>query len=175
MLHSMRLSSTRALVSKLWPVSEEGTRSLEWGYNLRSGSESEDIRTLEEPVDWKRFPVGGGRVKEHHRTLVEGVVCDTSQEDGRLLYTSQNSKCGSEDQTRLWLDLVAVGRRVWMQKRRLPGMLDGIQSWRQIHSEHEEGAVAKEQTQRRNRRGLEIQPCGDCWIEQAMRWMYIEA
>ena len=31
-----------------------------------------------------------------------------------------------------------------------------------------------EQTQRRKRGGLEIQPFGDCWIEQAMRRKYIE-
>ena len=33
----------------------------------------------------------------------------------------------------------------------------------------------KEQTQRRKRGGLEIQPSGDCWIEQALWRKFIEA
>ena len=59
--------------------------------------------------------------------------------------------CGSKDRARRCVGLVpvvlAVGR-VWVHKRCLRGMLDGAQRWRQINSEHEEGADAKAQKRR---------------------------
>ena len=94
----------------------------------------------------------------------EGVACDASQEVGKLkrpkhdaMWTWCQWCFPSEDG---FGDTRDVCAECWTV------LNDGDRSIR---------SMKKEQSQRRKRRGLEIQPFGDCWIEQALRWKDIEA
>ena len=88
---------------------------------------------------------GGDRLQEHDQTHGDGVACDASQEDGKLLLRCQSLTCGSKYQARRYVDLVPVASPsedwLWVHKRYPRGMLDGAQRWRQINSD-EEGADA---------------------------------
>ena len=112
----------------------------------------------------------------HDQTPGEGVACDTLHEDGRLLYRCQSMTCHRRHQGCRHVDLVSgvfpsedeFGYTRDVCAEYLTELNGGDRSIR---------SLKKEQTQAEAQRGgLEIQPFGACWIEQAtIRQKYIEA
>ena len=140
---------------------------------MRSGSSDcvESHITPKELVAWSGPKEGGGTVQEHDRTPGRVVACDASQEDRKKL---NRSTCGSKDHERRFVDLVPV----------VFPLEDGsgytsdvfAECWTVFNDgDRSNRSMKKEQTQRRKRGGLEIQPFWDCWIEHALRRKHIEA
>ena len=85
----------------------------------------------------------------------------------------QSPTCDSEDQARRHVDQVPL---VFPTEDGFWCTRDACaECWTLLHGGVRSiRSVKKEQRQRRKRGGLEIQPFGHCWIEQALRRMYIE-
>ena len=87
----------------------------------------------------------------------------------KLLHRCQSLPCDRSDQGPCYVDIVRV---VFPSE-------DGFGCTRDVCAEcggdRSSRSMKKEQTQRRKTGGLEIQPFGDCRIEQTMRRTYIEA
>ena len=78
------------------------------GFCVRSDSESEDSRTLEELVVCNRPQEDGGSVRDQDWTPEERIALHTHVEDGKLLYRFQGLTCDKKNQRRRYWDLVPV-------------------------------------------------------------------
>ena len=154
------------LVPRRWPASEESTKPPEPGVGMRSDSDDDSCTQVaataqkaESLLRGLLSVIGGGSVQRHDWTLGEGVACDASREDGKLLHRCQSLTCGSRNQARRHVDLVPD---VFSSEDRFGCTRDVYaECWTVLKvGDRSIRSMKKEPTQRGKTRRA-----GDCWIE----------